>query len=218
MFGEGWYNTVDRAAASRRYSRQDFLFGVQRIGMDIAAAIREDRATRAYADTPVAKDTLVELVDLARAAGSGHNRQPWSVIILRDRDRLARLANFGEYTTPLRKSPAGIVLLIETAESAVRDRHNVFDGGRFAQNLMLAATAQGLRTCPQAFQNGAGAAEYLDVPAAKQILIGIAVGYPAETPATTIEGVPKETELHHAGRQPPTALIHWEEYSADQSE
>lgn len=186
--------------------------------MDIAAAMRADRATRAFADTPVAEDTLVELVDLARSAGSGHNRQPWSVILLRDRDRLARLAEFGDYTTPLRKAPAGIVLLIDTAESTTRDRHNVFDGGRFAQNLMLAATAQGLGTCPQAFQERAAAADYLAVPANKQILIGIAIGHPAETPATSIEGVPKEEELHHPGRQPPEALIHWEEYSPVESD
>lgn len=181
--------------------------------MDLAAAIRADRATRAYADKSVPADVLVELVDLARSAGSGHNRQPWSVIVLRDRDRLARLADFGAYTTPLQKAPAGLVLVIDAAESAVRDRHNVFDGGRFAQNLMLAATAEGLGTCPQAFHERAAAADFLGVPPDKRVLIGIAIGYPAVTRATEIEGVPKEEELHHPGRQSPEELIHWEQYS-----
>lgn len=182
--------------------------------MELAAAIRADRATRAYADRPIAEDTLVDLVDLARAAGSGHNRQPWSVIILRDRDRLTRLADFGEYTTPLRNAPAGLVIVLDTAASPVRERHNVFDGGRFAQNLMLGATAQGLGTCPQAFHDRTGVCDYLNIPAEKNVLIGIAVGYPAETPASEIEGVPKTEELHHPDRHPAHDLIHWDQYSS----
>lgn len=64
-------------------------------------------------------------------------------------DRRSRLAEFGSYTTPLRNAPLGIVIAVDGSDSRHRHEHDVFDCGRAAQNLMLAATDRGLGTCPQ---------------------------------------------------------------------
>ena len=180
------------------------------VSMDVTDCIRADRATRDFADREVSTETIVSLIDDARRAGSGHNRQPWTFIAIRD--RLDSLADFGEYTTPLRRAPVGIVIGVNRSDNDLHDRINVFDCGRVAQNLMLSATANGLGTVPQAFQDGEGAREFLGLPEGKEVLIGFAVGYPADNPDETIEGVDKEDELDSMGRDPVSELLHWERY------
>lgn len=180
--------------------------------MDVYDSIRSDRATRDFADRAVTDELIELLVDSARRAGSGHNRQPWTFIALRDRERLAALAEFGEYTTPLRRAPTGIVIAMDRSENEIHRRHDIFDCGRAAQSLMLTAAGNGLGTVPQAFQDRDGAGEFLGLPEDKVILIGVAVGYPAEKPDETIEGVDKEEELNSMGRNPVAEVLHWESY------
>lgn len=181
--------------------------------MDVIDCIRADRATRDFADRPVADEAVESLIDSARRAGSGHNRQPWTFVALRDRERLEALAEFGEYTTPLGRAPVGIVLALDRSDSEIHRRHDVFDAGRAAQNLMLTATAEGLGTVPQAFHDREAAGEFLNLPAGKDVLLGFAVGYPAETPDETIEGVDKREELDSMGRSPVSEVLHWERYA-----
>lgn len=178
--------------------------------MDVDTAIRSDRATRSFADDPVPKDLIKDLVSLARYAGSGKNRQPWAVVASRDPEILSALADFGQYTTPLRRAPAGLVVIVDVGDSASRFRHNVFDCGRFVQNVKLAATARGLGTCPQSFHDHEGAGEYLGVAETQRVMIGLAIGYPTDGPAATIEGEPKDDVLAHPGRRPVEDMLFWD--------
>lgn len=180
--------------------------------MDVIDCIRADRATRDFADRSVANETIESLIDNARRAGSGHNRQPWTFIALRDQERIAGLAEFGDYTTPLRRAPVGVVIVLERSDNEIHRRHDVFDAGRAAQNLMLTATAEGLGTVPQAFHDREGAGEFLNLPAGKNVFIGLAVGYPAEMSDETIEGVDKQKELDSMGRNPVSEILHWERH------
>ena len=54
------------------------------------------------------------------------------------------------------------------------------DLGMFLQNIMIAARAYGLETCPQAaFANYAATiARLLDIPADRQVIVGMALGHP----------------------------------------
>jgi nitroreductase len=57
---------------------------------------------------------------------------------------------------------------------------SLFDLGIFAQSLMLAAHAKGLGTVPQAFATdyAQNIKKFLDIPAAKRLVLGISIGYP----------------------------------------
>lgn len=178
--------------------------------MDLTQCVQTERATRDFVDQPVSEGTIEAVVDHARRAGSGHNRQPWTFVVLTERDRIDTLAGFGNYTTPLRRAPVGIVVTVDDSDSAYRHEHNVFDCGRAAQNLMLAATARKLGTVPQGISEREPAAQFLELPADKDVLIAIAMGYPPSDPDELIEGVDKESELHHLGRKPVDEVLHWE--------
>lgn len=177
--------------------------------MDVLSCIRRARACRSYSDREVTREDVEFLVDYARQAGSGHNRQPWTFVALRDRDDRTELASFGDYTSPLREAPVGLVVTMDENESALRTEHNVFDCGRAVQNLQLAAHERGLGVVPQAMGDREGAASFLDLPPSRRVLIALAVGYPADEPDRTVEGVPLEEELESVGRRDVDDVLQW---------
>jgi nitroreductase len=183
--------------------------------MELTECIRYDRATREFEDRRIDRSTVEVLIDAARRAGSGHNRQPWTFVAVTDPDRKAELATFGSYTTPLRNAPLGIVIAVDESDTRYRHEHNVFDCGRAAQNLMLAATDRGLGTCPQGFRDRESAHEFLGLPEGTRVLMGFAVGHPAEEESGEIEGVAKDEELHHPGRKAVGEILHWERYGGE---
>lgn len=79
--------------------------------MDLAAAMRTTGAVRAFRPDPVDAATVARILELARFAPSGGNRQPWRVVVVEDpavRRRLRDLAVLGwrEYAAHLE---AGLV-------------------------------------------------------------------------------------------------------------
>jgi nitroreductase len=52
--------------------------------MDLRTALRSTPATRSFTAAPISDDTIREILDDARFAPSGGNRQGWRVVILKD--------------------------------------------------------------------------------------------------------------------------------------
>lgn len=55
--------------------------------MELTDALRTTGSVRAFLDEPVSDETLYAILDDARFAPSGGNRQAWRVIIIKDTDR-----------------------------------------------------------------------------------------------------------------------------------
>jgi nitroreductase len=121
------------------------------------------------------------------------------------------LSSFGEYTTPLKRAPAGIVILMDEREEKEGRNHDIFDCGRAFQNMKLAATNMGLGSVPQGIDREQ-AKKFLNLPDTKSVLIALALGHPAN-PEGTIEGQNKEEVLEEMGRGSLDELIHWEKHS-----
>ena len=98
------------------------------------------RALRSFRTDPLTDDDLERLLEAARWTGSSKNLQNWSFVVV-DGDQKARLAECGNFTDPLRNAPVAIALVEEPGGYE-------FDTGRVAQNLMLAADAIGIASCP----------------------------------------------------------------------
>lgn len=52
--------------------------------MELTEALRTNPAIRDFTDQPITDEEVVELLDLARFAPSGGNRQPWRVALVKD--------------------------------------------------------------------------------------------------------------------------------------
>ena len=77
--------------------------------MDLLHAMRTTPATREFAADDLPDDVLYEILDAARFAPNGSNRQAWKVIVVRDpatKRRIAELYELGmrEYGAYLRHS------------------------------------------------------------------------------------------------------------------
>lgn len=130
------------------------------------------RAIRDYTDRPLGDDQLEAILEAGRWTGSSKNRQDWEFVVVRDRDRLLGLAEHGDFTQPVHDSAATIVLV-------QRPGGNMFDIGRAAQNMMLAASAIGVASCPITFHRHGDVAAYLGVEDGAVARYGIALGDPA---------------------------------------
>lgn len=149
------------------------------------------RAIRQYQTRPLEQEDLDRVLEAARWTGSSKNRQNWAVVVIRDRDQMARLAACGDFTKPLRAAPVAVAL-VEEPETYE------FDTGRVAQNIMLAADALGMATCPITLHRDQDAAGVLGVPPGWRCRYAIALGYPAASARPARFG----------GRRPIGELVH----------
>ncbi|MDK1018496.1 MAG: nitroreductase family protein, partial [Actinomycetota bacterium] len=133
--------------------------------------------------------------EAARWTGSSKNRQDWSFLVVDDPEQKDRLCEAGDFTDPIRNAPAVICLIQEP------DGYE-FDIGRLAQNIMLAADAIGLASCPITLHRDDVAAKVLGLPDGRRCRYAIAVGYPASGSGPAKFG----------GRKPLGDLVHRNSY------
>lgn len=140
---------------------------------------------RFYQDVPISRETLMELVDLARCSPSGLNRQPLKYILSWTLDRNARIfpqllwaARLRTWKGPVEgERPSAYVVVLGDKE--ISETFGV-DHGIAAQNILLAATERGLGGCM--FQNVRKdeLRKALGIPARYEVLLVIALGRPKE--------------------------------------
>lgn len=153
------------------------------------------RALRQFQDRSIEEDDLSRILEAARWTGSSKNRQNWSFVLVRDPETIERLAECGDFTTPIRNAPATLALVQEP------DGYE-FDTGRLAQNVMLAADAIGVASCPITLHRDDQAAQVLGLPDGARCRYAVALGYPTETASPGKMG----------GRKPMAELLHHDRY------
>mgnify|MGYP001191489731 CR=1 FL=1 len=175
--------------------------------MDVQTCIHTVRAVRAYRDEPVPESVIQTILVAGRATGSGKNRQPWKFILVQDRTRLRELAKTGTFAAHLAEAAFAVVIVID------RDAPNgLFDAGRATQNMILAAHARGVSSCPVSLHQAAAARALLEVPEDKTIAIGIAFGYRDRDRAAEERAFRKRV-LERQGRLPLDQLVVHERYA-----
>ena len=69
--------------------------------MDVLEAIKKRRSIRRYRPDPIPDDVLNQLLDAVRLAPSGCNLQPWTFVVVRDKDTRQLLAEACRYRNTL---------------------------------------------------------------------------------------------------------------------
>ena len=87
-------------------------------------------------------------------------------------------------------APVGIVFTIDASLT----KHSWLDYGLFLQNLMIAAHARGLATCPQVsfVRYQSVIAAQLDLPADESVVCGMSLGYPDREAALNNMNMPRD--------------------------
>jgi nitroreductase len=127
-----------------RWASPGWKMGVVKSSSELRRLVRQP-STRLFDVTkPVETAVLEDIIDVARWTGSARNRQPWRVVIVRNRAKLRELSTLGAYAHHIASAP--VALVIASADNGFRDTE--YDVGRFTQSLVLAAAANGLSSCP----------------------------------------------------------------------
>jgi len=181
----------------------------------LADLVRETRTHRRFKeDRPVSRETLLELVDLARLAASGNNRQPLKYMLSWEPERnglifqhLAWARNLPDWPGPAPgERPAAYIIVLGDHE--VSGSFGC-DHGIASQNIMLGATEKGLRGCMIGSVNRKALQAALAIPERYEILLVLALGVPGET--VVIDPLPETGEtsywrdgrsVHHVPKRP----------------
>ena len=226
----------------------------------VDAAIENRFSARAFLPTPVPRETLEDILRVARRAPSGTNAQPWKVYVLQGakKDELVQkvcaahdeLRQHPELETKYRAdydyyprhwvdpylarrrqngwSLYGLLGIAKRDKDAMHAQHqrnfrffdapvgfmftldrvmgqgSLVDYGMFLQNIMLAARARGLHTCPQAAWNNFGSIilPLIGASAEEMLVCGMSLGYADESAPVNSFFTPRE---------PVQTFTHWVE-------
>lgn len=140
--------------------------------METLIAIASKREERDLRPDPIPDDDLTTILDAGRIAGTAKNEQPCRFVVARGaiKDRLASVV-----TRPSNVEGAPVVVAITVAAQASKGG---FDAGRIMQNMMLAAWALGIGTCPNSVKDPTEAKRLLQVEEGWEIAILVTMGYP----------------------------------------
>ncbi|MFN8525018.1 MAG: nitroreductase family protein [Chloroflexota bacterium] len=110
---------------------------------DAIALLRGLRATRDFTDQPIPQAVIDDIADVSRWTGSASNRQPWHVVIVRDRETLRRIAAAEGHCAHAGNAAAAVVIVLDNE----RPELEAYDDGRLSERIMLAAAAHGIGSC-----------------------------------------------------------------------
>ena len=176
--------------------------------MDGYLATVAKREVREYADRPVPEDVLTKILQAGRATGSAKNTQPWRFVVLEDRQHRHDLAS--AIMAPRNLDRCAVAIAVVLLSERMR-----FDAGRVAQNLMVAAWALGVGSCP----NSVRPDEHdclrrdLGLPADAAVATIITLGYPAPGQPKPRPKADVERIVAKLNRLPLEELVHRERFT-----
>ena len=161
--------------------------------------LRRLRAIKEYTPEPISQEAIDDILEVGRWTGSGANKQPWEVVVVRDPDVRQKFGAWG--AKPAATAPLVLLIVSEGDGSA-------FDEGRLAERLALAAAAYGLGSTVTTLKNEGpdSAKQLLGIPTARRARTLVAVGHPD---VEARRARPKNPQA----RKPMAAFVHWERFA-----
>ncbi|MBQ5331311.1 MAG: nitroreductase family protein [Oscillospiraceae bacterium] len=166
--------------------------------MELYEAIAGRRTVRRFTGDEVPREKLVKLIDSATKVPSWKNTRTPRFTVVTDKAVIARLSEKGAFGMAHNSGIIGGAAAV-IVQSAVKGRagfepdgtpstrcgdgYTFFDGGLAAQNISLAAYAEGLGTVIMGIIDYDAIADIVSLPEDEEILCLIAVGVPDGTPS-----------------------------------
>jgi nitroreductase len=167
------------------------------------------RAVRQFRPDPVPQEVINAVLEVVRWSGSASNRQPWEVVVIRNKETLRVLSAVEGYAAHLAGASLGIVLVMAGDHGQVEQE--TYDEGRLSERIMLAAAAYGIGSSIGWFRRSGmtDAKAILGIPQERLVRTAISLGYPDEEARRTR---PK----HAQARKQLSDIVHDERYGLHQ--
>ena len=141
--------------------------------MDVYECLRGRRTVRQFKSAPVPEETLNRVLNAARWAPSSRNQQPCHLVVVRDRETLARMGRIAGTGSFIGDAPLAIAVVMKDADQPQ------MDGGRALQQMEIMAWSEGLGTCfvTLTADEREQIVELLGIPAAMDLITVLPFGY-----------------------------------------
>ncbi len=154
--------------------------------MEVMQAILERRSVRSYRPEPVSDEVLLRLIEAGVWAPSGGNAQTWRFVVITDPASIRRVKML---SPGLLGNPPAVIAVCQDLSEAERrgaslgkEMLSVMDSAMAAQNIMLAAFAEGLGSCVVRSFHPDGVRRLLKLPANIVPNLLISIGVPDSIP------------------------------------
>lgn len=161
------------------------VLDIRGIFVDVMQVLNTRRPYRAFTQQPVPQDVLSDILEAARTANCGANRQSLRYAVAQKPEDVARLCEWSKWAAaipdgagtpgPDRRPTLFVVVLQDTAVPGYSD----IDVGIAVASMTTAAWAKGVGSCIIGTLDRAKTAEWMKLPETMQVHTGIAFGYPA---------------------------------------
>ena len=168
--------------------------------MDVYEAVRTRLTVREFKPDPVPEEVVDKLLKAVQWAPSSRNRQPWRLVVIRDREMLQKIGSIASSGRFVADAPMAIAVAMENA-----DRPDL-DTGRAVQQMELVAWEEGLGTCfvgLRLAEQNRRVKELLGIPENVDLVTVLPFGYRLD------EG---QGRLGRKNRESLEDIVHWEKY------
>lgn len=166
------------------------------VASDTLGLLLRHRSVRAFTGEEVSDEVITAIVAAAQSAASSSNNQSWSVVEVRDRDRLRRLVTEAGASAFVSEAPVVLLFVADWARATEIARWHdepadaaaylestlvgFVDAGIAAQSAVVAAEALGLGTVylGSLRNHPEVAAAEIGLPQGSAVAFGVAIGWP----------------------------------------
>ena len=150
--------------------------------MELKEAILKRKSIRQYESTPIPADKLLRVLEAARLAPSGSNRQAWKFIVVKDAKRRKELSKASAGQAQVAQAPVVIAAVSTSPEQMMMCDVPAYavDLAIAVDHLTLASVDEGLGTCWIGAFSQEAARKVLDIPAKYKIVAILPLGFPKD--------------------------------------
>jgi nitroreductase len=153
--------------------------------METLDTIRKRCSLKAHiSPREIEEEKLNVILEAGRLAPSARNYQPWKFIVVQDRKIIDQLVKaFSESNQVIINAPVILVVCARAIDDVVRDgkEYYLFDAGLAVENMVLAATDQGLVTHLMTAFDEAQVKQILHIPEDVRTMVATPLAYPLES-------------------------------------
>ncbi len=168
--------------------------------METFDAIRTRRKINQYSDQPIEDEKLDQILEAGRRSPSSRNSQRWSFVVVRDRDRLRRLAAVWRGAAHIADAPVAIAVVAPHSDDLRENGSINFDLGQAVSSMMIAAADLGIGSRHASVEDYDLGAEILELPEGQRLTWLFGLGYPGDRPLKPLvnpDRRPFDDVVHH---------------------
>jgi nitroreductase len=147
----------------------------------VLQTIRQRRSVRAFIDQSVSDEILKPILDAGRYAPSGHNTQPWRIVVVKSAEKRKQLAELAPQDDMIKTAPLTLAVLLDRTAGydELKDAQAI---GAMIENMLLAVHSLGLAACWMGKARDSRMEEAIGAREHEDLMALIPVGYAASSP------------------------------------